>query len=82
MKMKIISPTGTHFNGEVLNASFPGVIGEFAVLNRHAPLVSALKKGTVKYTIADNSAHTFTIGGGFVEVRDNVVSVCVEEQKL
>ena len=79
MKLKIITPTGTPFNGDVLSASFPGVLGEFAILQRHAPLVSALKAGTVKYETPDNAAHTFAIGGGYIEVCDDVITACVEE---
>lgn len=82
LHMKIITPMGTRFNGTVFGASFPGVIGEFAILHSHAPLVSALKAGTVKYETPDNKTHTFAIGGGFIEVCDNVITVCVEEENV
>ncbi len=80
--MKIITPKGTSFNGKVQSASFPGVIGEFEVLKQHAPLVSALKRGTIKYTTPNNAAHTFAIEGGFIEVCGDVITACVEEQTV
>ncbi len=82
MKMKIITPTGTPFEGNVLSASFPGVIGEFEVLKQHAPLVSALKRGTIRYTMPNNAAHTFAIEGGFIEVCGDVIMACVERQTV
>jgi F-type H+-transporting ATPase subunit epsilon len=49
------------------------------VLDRHAPLVSALKAGRVK-VLRDKQAHStvYNIQGGFVEVLNNKVTVLVE----
>lgn len=76
--MKIVSPSGTHFAGEVLHASFPGALGEFAVFPSHAPLISGLKKGKIRYATAEGDA-SFDIESGFVEVDNDSVTVCVEK---
>jgi F-type H+-transporting ATPase subunit epsilon len=57
----------------------PGISGSFEVLDKHAPLVSALKAGRLK-VLRDKQAHTtsFAIQGGFVEVLNNKVTVLVE----
>ena len=57
----------------------PGINGSFEVLDRHAPLVSALKPGRLK-VLKDkqNSLVNFDIQGGFVEVLNNKVTVLVE----
>jgi len=57
----------------------PGISGSFEVLEKHAPLVSALKAGRVK-VLRDKQNHTssFDIQGGFVEVLINKVTVLVE----
>jgi F-type H+-transporting ATPase subunit epsilon len=57
----------------------PGISGSFEVLDKHAPLVSALKAGRVK-VLRDKQSHTnfFDIQGGFVEVLNNKVTVLVE----
>jgi F-type H+-transporting ATPase subunit epsilon len=57
----------------------PGISGSFEVLDKHAPLVSALKAGRVK-VLRDKQAHStyFDIQGGFVEVLNNKVTVLVE----
>lgn len=76
--MKIVSPSGTSFEGKVLHAAFPGAAGEFAVFPGHAPIVSNLKKGIIKYVTADEFKSTFMVESGFVEVVDNIITVCVE----
>ena len=57
----------------------PGISGSFEVLEKHAPLVSALKAGTLKI-LKDKQNHfaNFDIQGGFVEVLNNKVTVLVE----
>jgi len=48
-------------------------------LEKHAPMVSALKAGRIK-VLNDKQNHFsfFDIGGGFVEVLNNKVTVLVE----
>lgn len=48
--------------------------GEMGFLPDHAPLVAALVPHIMRYT-ASGEEHQLFIGGGFVEVMDNVVSV-------
>jgi F-type H+-transporting ATPase subunit epsilon len=57
----------------------PGVTGLFEVLDRHAPLVSALKAGRLKILKdKNNQLSFFDIQSGFVEVINNNVTVLVE----
>ncbi len=48
MQLEIITPESKIFSGEVEAVQLPGLDGLFQVLNGHAPIISALKKGTVK----------------------------------
>ena len=79
MTLEILTPERKLFSGEVYGVQMPGISGSFEVLNRHAPLVSALKAGRVK-VLRDKLNHTtsFDIQGGFVEVLNNKVTVLVE----
>jgi F-type H+-transporting ATPase subunit epsilon len=77
MNLEIISPEKIIYNGKVDSVTLPGAIGLFTVLDRHAPIISVLKKGTLSYKIGDNEK-TMEINSGFAEVRQNVVSVCIE----
>ncbi len=79
MTLEILTPERKLFSGEVYGVQMPGISGLFEVLDKHAPLVSALKAGRVK-VLRDKQAHTtsFAIQGGFVEVLNNKVTVLVE----
>lgn len=76
MTLRIISTTDTIFDGEVTSVSLPGAKGRFMVLNNHASLVSTLVAGKLAYTIGDVTTQ-IEVGGGIVDVDNNVVSVCV-----
>lgn len=83
MTLEILTPERKLFSGEVYGVQMPGVSGSFEVLEKHAPLVSALKAGRIK-VLRDRQNHTasYDIQGGFVEVLNNVVTVLVEGAKV
>lgn len=66
------------YSGEVYGVQLPGVTGLFELLDKHAPIVSALKAGTMKILKDRNSATKFTIQSGFVEMVNNRATVLVE----
>ena len=79
MTLEILTPEKKLFSGEVFGVQMPGISGSFEVLDKHAPLVSALKAGRVK-VLRDKQNHStsYDIQGGFVEVLNNKVTVLVE----
>ena len=78
LKLKIVSPERIEFNGEVESVLVPGSQGQFEILNDHAPIISTLEKGVVEYGLPKGQKVQLDILGGFVEVQQNVVSLCVE----
>ena len=77
MDMTVATPEGIIFEGKVESAKFPGASGAFMVLPRHAALISALTEGKVIYT-QEGEVKELTIQSGFMEVKNNAISVCVE----
>ncbi|MBC7829416.1 MAG: ATP synthase F1 subunit epsilon [Chitinophagaceae bacterium] len=79
MNVEILTPERKLFSGEVYGVQLPGVVGSFEVLDRHAPLVAALKAGRLKI-LKDRNQHVsfFEIQSGFVEVINNKATVLVE----
>jgi len=79
MNLEILTPEKKLYSGEVYGVQMPGISGSFEVLEKHAPLVSALKAGRVK-VLRDKQNHFsyYDIQGGFVEVLNNRVTVLVE----
>ncbi|MBR6978229.1 MAG: ATP synthase F1 subunit epsilon [Prevotella sp.] len=77
LRLRIVSPESIAYDGEVESVKVPGILGNFEILNNHAPIISALQKGVVEYDNAEGR-HRLEINGGFVEVQKNKVSLCVE----
>ena len=79
MTVEILTPERKLFSGEVYGVQLPGVTGLFEVLDKHAPLVAALKSGRLKI-LKDKHNHVnyFDIQSGFVEVINNRATVLVE----
>jgi F-type H+-transporting ATPase subunit epsilon len=77
LSLKIVSPERVEFTGEVESVLVPGTQGQFEILNDQAPIISTLEKGFVEYT-ANDGKHRIDILGGFVEVQQNEVSLCIE----
>jgi F-type H+-transporting ATPase subunit epsilon len=75
--LEIITPDKKLFEGEVSSVSVPGTSGRFQMLNRHAPIISALKKGKIKIKSA-KGAEQFEVNGGVVEMNKNKIIVLAE----
>lgn len=58
--------------------TLPGIAGPFQVLKGHAALVTVLEKGAIKWRAGDKEER-LAIREGFVEVRNNRITACVEE---
>ena len=81
MNLEIISPEKIIYSGKAEAVTLPGLSGSFTILNRHAPIISALKKGVVSYRITGKEKENeieVMINEGFVEAMKNNVSVCIE----
>ena len=77
LHLVIVSPERIVFDGMAESVTLPGELGEFQVLSDHAPLISSLVAGEGKYVIGKET-QVLQITEGFVEVRNNQISVCAE----
>ncbi len=57
--------------------SAPGIDGVIGILPRHEPLLTALSFGELRYKKGDQES-SFAIGGGFMEVRPDRVTVLAD----
>lgn len=78
MTLEILTPDRKIFSGDVYGVQLPGISGLFEVLDKHAPMVSALKAGKLKILKDKTNTTSYTIQGGFVEVLNNKTTVLVE----
>jgi len=85
MNLEILTPEKKLYSGEVYGVQMPAISGSFEVIEKQAPLESALKPERIK-VIKDKSTGSggqnhlaqFDIQGWFVEVLNNKVTVLVE----
>lgn len=78
MDIEIITPDSTLFEGQASLVQFPGLDGSFEVLDNHAPMIAALRKGKVKVVDAQRIQHFFEINGGVAEILRGKVLVLAE----
>lgn len=77
IKLEIVTPEKRVLDTEVDSVTIPTASGEAAILQNHAPLISALKPGVLAYAVK-GTTDKLAISGGFVEVNSNTVSVLVD----
>ncbi len=79
MRLEIVTPDTTLYQGDNVHlVQLPGIDGSFEVLDHHAPLISVLKKGSVKVMIKGDNPKFFEINGGVIEVLQNKVLILAE----
>lgn len=78
LDIHIYTPEGVVFQGKAVSAKFPGAKGSFAVLPQHAPIISLLTAGKIVCQQEEQPSVEISIKSGFVEVKKNVISACVE----
>ncbi len=77
LRLRIIAPDRLVYEGEVESVTLPGTMGSFTVLNNHAPIISSLDNGRIVYKDSTGPVQV-SVKSGFAEVKDNILSVCVE----
>jgi F-type H+-transporting ATPase subunit epsilon len=78
MHLEIITPDKKLYSGDVKSVILPGSQGRFGVLNKHASMISSLKKGKIKIVDEKQETQYFEIAGGVAEVHKNKIIVLAE----
>ncbi len=77
IQLDIVTQERLVVSEQVDYVSAPGVDGVLGILPRHAPLLTALVPGELHYK-RDDEELSFAIGGGFMEVRPDHVTVLAD----
>ena len=92
MFLEIVTPDSSIFRGDVETVTVPGVDGEFQMLNNHAPIVSLLREGKVKFsgdisieeafqnkfTEGNKNSFELLINSGTIELKENKIIILVD----
>jgi F-type H+-transporting ATPase subunit epsilon len=77
IQLDIVTAERLVISEQVDYVSAPGIDGVLGILPRHAPLLTALTFGELRYK-KDGAEFHFAIGGGFMEVRPDRVTVLAD----
>jgi len=77
LKLEVVTPERQILSETVDAVTLPGLGGELGILPGHTPLISQLQTGVLSYTTAGKTLQLH-VSGGFLEVKDDVVSVLAE----
>lgn len=78
IRCDIVSAEEEIFQGEVQMVVATGEMGELGIAPRHAPLITRLKPGQVRVTLADGAEQFFYVSGGILEVQPQVVTILTD----
>ena len=77
MRVSVVSPEQILFEGDATAVVVPAYDGLVGILPRHAPFMSLLGSGILTVRGVEGT-QKLRVGGGFVQVRANVVRVVAE----
>ena len=77
LRLRVYTPERELVDRDVREVTAQGAYGEIGVLPDHAALVTTIEPGVLAYR-ADGETVRLQLGGGFAEVRDNIMTVLVD----
>ena len=77
LQLEVVTPQRRVVAESVDAVTVPGLGGELGILPGHTPLISQLQTGVLSFS-QGGGAHQLHVSGGFVEVKDDRVSVLAE----
>ncbi len=80
MRVSIYSLKSVLYDDEAASVNCQTEAGEITILDRHAPLITVLKPGTIVITNSSKKDQYFNVSGGFLEVgTKNTAKLIVKE---
>jgi F-type H+-transporting ATPase subunit epsilon len=78
IRCDIVSAEQELFSDSVQMVVVTGEMGELGIAPKHAPLITRIKPGYVRVTMADGEHLEFYVSGGILEVQPQLVSVLAD----
>jgi F-type H+-transporting ATPase subunit epsilon len=78
LKVAVISPEQTVFDGQADMVVVPAWDGELGILRGHAPMLALMGSGNLRVTDG-STENRFHVEGGFLQVSDDVVTILSEQ---
>jgi F-type H+-transporting ATPase subunit epsilon len=80
LNFELVTPEKLLRSEEVHMVVVPGTEGDFGVLERHAPVMSTIRDGSIQiYATAGAEPELIKVEGGFAEVNDKGLTILAEK---
>jgi len=77
-QLAIVSPERILCEQQITSLVVPGGEGYLGILAHHAPIITTLQVGEIKFRTPDNKEIFMATSGGFMEVSDNKATILVD----
>ncbi|KUK11099.1 MAG: ATP synthase epsilon chain [Clostridia bacterium 41_269] len=81
LTMEVVTPERHVIKTQADSIVVPAAEGYLGILSNHAPLITSLRIGVVRYSLKGQEKK-MAISGGFMEVADNVVTILADTAEL
>lgn len=78
IELEILTSRDVVLRAEIRDLYIPAFLGEAGVLSHHLPYLSLLKPGEMSYLDLEGARHYLFSGAGFLEVRDDRITVIID----
>ena len=82
LQVSLITPDRVLWDGPAEEALLATTTGSMGILSNHAPLLTALEIGTLRLRNTDKDWCSFAVMGGFATVKDNALTLIVNQAEL
>jgi len=81
LKLEVVTPERKVLSEEITSIIVPAIEGYMGILPNHAPMISGLEPGIIKYKVS-GEYKKMAISGGFLEVSNNKASILANTAEL
>jgi F-type H+-transporting ATPase subunit epsilon len=76
--LKVVTPTGIVFEGDVEEVTAEDPIGQFGVLPEHINFITSLVPGILEIKLPGGDKLYYVVSGGLAEVKDGAMTVLAD----
>lgn len=79
VRLQVVDVHGEVFGGRVRFVAVPAEMGEIGILPGHAPLLTTLRPGELRYTLENGQTEVLFLEGGILEIQPFLVTILADE---
>lgn len=77
MTLEVVTPERTSLKATISSLLVPTEGGSIGILYNHAPIVTLVETGQLKYRLSENEEKVLAVDNGVLELHDNKITILV-----